>query len=311
MKKWWIAGLLVLLFIVGCQGFVRGGERPEETAGLASYVRSGTQGLQLGFVSGLPPNSIYDIDDLVIVTEIKNTGAYDLISGRGDNCFLEVSGPDWNIVRGLLKRQACGDIDGKSVFNTEGGFNQIEFKSTSMYLPTGVDKYSPNLVLSACYNYQTVASPQVCIDPAFYQLTSEQKACQVRDVALGGGQGAPVSIDRVGVDMLGQKAIFEIDISNAGGGRVVSPQTSLNLCPGGLYYDDFDEIGFTVSLSGQFPEKCTPQDGVARITNGKGKIFCTFSIGNTAAYETPLQIKLNYNYLQSISKKIDIIRTPR
>lgn len=302
---------MVLLLITGCQGLVRGGERPEETAGLASYARSGVQGLQLNFIQGLPPNSIYDIDDLVVVAEIKNLGSYDLSTSKGDNCFLEMSGPDWNIVRGLVRRQACGDIEGKSVFNTEGGFNQVEFKSTSIYLPTGVEKYSPNLVLNACYNYQTIASPQVCIDPAFYQLTAEQKACQVRDVPLGGGQGAPVSIDRVGVDMLGQKAIFEIDISNVGGGRVVSPQASLNLSPGSLYYDDFDEVGFTVTLAGQFPEKCTPQDGVARLNNNRGKIFCTFGIGNTAAYETPLQIKLHYNYLQSISKKIDIIRTPR
>jgi len=309
MKRWWMIGFLfVVLFIVGCQGLVLGGERPEETSSLSNYVRSGVNGLEMFFIDGLPPRSMYDTTDLVIVLDLKNQGTHDLAQ---DKCFVEMSGPDWNIIRGINKRRTCGDIDGKSVFNTEGGFNQIEFKSQNIYLPQGVDQYSPNIVLNSCYNYKTVASPQVCIDPGFYQITAEQKACQVRDVSLGGGQGAPVSIDLVKVDMLGEKALFEIDVSNSGGGRVISPLSSLNRCPGNLNYNDFDEVRYTVSLSGEFPEKCTPTDHMVRLSNNKGKIFCTFRTSSTTAYESPLQIELNYNYLQSVSKKIDVIRTPR
>ena len=91
----------------------------------------------------------------------------------------------------------------------------------------------------------------------------------------------------------------------------ISPLSSLNRCPGNLKYDDFDEVRYTVSLSGEFPEKCTPSDYMVRLSNNKGKIFCTFKTSSTTAYESPLQIELNYNYLQSVSKKIDVIRTPR
>lgn len=305
MKRWLIAGLLLVLFSAGCQ-FAP--ETPEQVAGLASYVRSGVQGLRMNFIQGLPPSAIYDVDDLVIVAELSNVGAEAV---EADYCFVELTGPASNIVSGLATRQSCGDIDGKSVFNTEGGFNQIEFKSSNVILPAGVDKYSPNLVLSACYDYKTLASAQVCVDPSFYQLTAEQKACMVRDVPLGGGQGAPVSVNDVKVDMVGQKALFEIDISNAGGGKVVSPRASLERCPGSLRYDDFDEVRYNVKLAGEFPADCTPKDNIARLSNNQGKIFCTFNIGSTAAYEAPLQIELNYGYMQSISKKIDIIRTPR
>jgi len=306
-----VVGLLILsLFSVGCQLGVKGGETPEETAGLVSFVRSGTQGLEVGLVRDLPPRTIYDVADLTAVAELKNKGAYDIES---DKCFVELGGFDKSIIRNIFPgtRQSCGDIEGKSVFNEEGGFNQIEFQSSSLFLPQGVDKYSPNLVLSTCYNYKTIANPQICVDPNFYQLTSEQKSCQVRDVPLGGGQGAPVAVDFAGVDMLGSKAIIQLDISNAGGGRVVSPRTSLTQCPNALRYDNFDEVRFTVKLADKFPEKCTPSDNMVRLVDGRGKIFCTFNIGNVPAYETPLNIELNYNYLQSISKKIEIIKTPQ
>ncbi|MCK4589254.1 MAG: hypothetical protein KAT77_02340 [Nanoarchaeota archaeon] len=308
MKRWWI-GLMLSILLVGCQPLVGGGETPEETSGLSRYARSGFQGLDMRFIQDLPPNSLWDVAELVIVNELKNVGSYNI---EADKCFIEVSGIDRNIVRNLQPgiRQSCDDIEGKSVYNTEGGFNQIEFQSASIILPEGVDRYAPNIVLSACYNYKTIASPQVCIDPGFYQLTSEQKSCQVRDVPLGGGQGAPVSVDNVKVDMVGQKAIFQLDISNTGPGRVVSPRAALNQCPGNMRYDDFDEVGFIISLSGEFPEKCTPSDHLVRLTNNKGKVFCTFNVGSTAAYEAPLNIELNYKYLQSISKKVEIVKTP-
>lgn len=301
--------ILLVLFIYGCQPGVRGGQNPQETSGLASYVRSGFQGLEMTFVGNLPPNSLYDFDELVIVNEIKNLGSYDI---EADKCFLEMTGIDRNIIRNLQPstRQSCGDVMGKNLFNSEGGLDQVEFQSQSIFLPAGVDKYSPTLVLSACYNYKTLANPQICVDPGFYQLTSEQKACQVGDVALAGGQGAPVSVNNIKVDMVGQKAIVQIDVSNAGKGRVISPRASLNQCPSNMRYDDFDEVGFVVSLSGEFPEKCTPSDNLVRLTNNQGKIFCTFALGSTTAYETPLNIELNYKYLQSISKKIEIVRTP-
>lgn len=298
---------LVLIFMSGCPAMVRGGATPEETESIAGQVRSGVQGLEIQFAPNLPPSTLYDLVDLIVVAELNNRGAYDI---RADQCFVELGGFSSSIIRGINYRQSCGDIVGKSLYNAEGGFNRLEFKSSNIVLPRGVDTYKPPLVLTACYKYQTTASPQVCVDPSFYQLTAEQKACQVRDISLGGGQGAPVSIENIKVNMVGRKVIFEIDVSNGGGGRVVSPLASLSRCPSGLRYDDFDLVRFNVDLVGGSLVKCTPQDQMIRMTDGRGKIFCTFEVGNTQAYETPLKVELDYKYMQSISKQIEIIKTP-
>ena len=74
-------------------------------------------------------------------------GAHDI---EADKCFIELTGVDRNIVGNLQPgpRQSCGDVLGKSVFNREGGLGQIEFTSQSIFLPAGVDKYSPNTAIN-------------------------------------------------------------------------------------------------------------------------------------------------------------------
>ena len=88
MKKWLIGSLILILVISGCN-LVGGPQQPERTAGLADFVRSGTSGLRVTFIEGLPPRAMYDTSDLVIVNELKNEGSYDIDANK---CFLELSG---------------------------------------------------------------------------------------------------------------------------------------------------------------------------------------------------------------------------
>ena len=69
-----------------------------------------------------------------------------------------------------------GVLEGKNVYNVEGSTNILEFES-SLNLPYNVPDYSPTLNYLTCYNYHTAAYPSVCVDPLFYQVSSEQKTC--------------------------------------------------------------------------------------------------------------------------------------
>ena len=77
-----------------------------------------------------------------------------------------------------------------------------------------------------------------------------------------------------------------------------------------LEYSDFDKVGYSVELSGGQGMDCKPRDGLVRLTNNQGKIVCSFNIGNTQAYETPLMVRLNYNYMQNLMQPVKIIKTP-
>jgi len=300
--------ILLVLFLAACNQ-----QNPQEinqVSAVTSYVRSGTQGVEMQFVQNLPPRQMYETGDLVTLIELRNKGSHDLGREPFQQCFVHFGGFDKNIIRGVEERQTCGDLPGKSAFLQDGGFTSIEFTSRGITLPADTDKYVPPLVATVCYEYKTIATPQVCVDPNFFEITSEQKACIVRDAAVSGGQAAPVAVTAVNVDMAGPTAIFTIDISNVGGGRVISPRTPLTKCPK-LDYNDFDEVQFSVELpSGQF-FKCAPETQLVRLTNGRGRFVCQFKIGNTPAYQTPLRVELNYNYMNTVRRDVEIIRTPQ
>lgn len=304
---------LTFLLLTACQSKVNAGEKPLDTAAALRAVQTGTQGIEIELLSNYPPNTIYDENELVAIVEVKNKGNYDLDQ---TDCFIQVTGFDPNIIKGGFHMpRSCaeniGTLEGKDVYNTEGGFNQIEFTSPSVNLPLKVFEYNPILNFVSCYNYHTTANPEVCVDPQFYQVTSEQKTCIPQDVSTGGGQGAPVGISYVGVDMIGEKAIFEINVINQGGGRVLSPFANIQNCgQASLDYQDLDKVVYRVQLSGGSLIDCKPRDGTIRLNNNQGKIVCSFRINSPSAFKTPLMIDLDYGYINSFQKSIKIVRTP-
>jgi len=290
-----------------CSG-VSAGENPDQSADALTAASTGSRGVEVSFVSGFPASTIYDISEFVAILEIYNKGNHDL---AGSDCYLQITGFDPNIVQGIDYVQSCGDISGKSVYNLDGGWNQVEYMSTNIVLPDGSYEYSPNLNLVWCYAYETQAAASICVDPLFYQVTSEQKACEPRDVSMGSGQGGPVGVSYVGVDMVGDTAIFEISFRNLGSGRVLSPYSDISQCGGSnLDYSDLDVLQFTAEMTGGSLIDCTPSDGKVRMSNGAGKAVCKFRISGSSAFETPLIINMDYNYIENTQKTVQIIETP-
>lgn len=305
--------VLSLFLLTACQPKAGAGNTPQGVAAALKAVQTGTAGVEVHTLPNYPPSTIYDQNGLTAIVEVKNRGNYDL---EPQNCFIQVTGFDPNIILGGLEQprscaESTGTLEGKNVYNTEGGVNQIEFKSQSIALPPGVFEYNPKLNFVTCYNYHTIASPSVCVDPLLFQITPEQKTCIPRSVGMGGGQGGPIGVSSVGVDMIGSKAIFEINVMNYGSGKVLSSLAVPQNCgDASLSYQDFDKVMYNVQMTGGSLIDCKPRDGIVRLTNNQGKIICSFNIPGTSAYETPLLIDLDYGYIQSFSQPVRIIKTP-
>ncbi|MEK6938900.1 MAG: hypothetical protein AABX04_07710 [Nanoarchaeota archaeon] len=304
--------LVSLLFLlVSCSGVVQAGERPSDTASRLKAANSGSQGVEISLVNNFPPTLIYDDNELVALVKVENKGNHPL---KLSDCFVQITGFDPFIIKnGFNVYHPCaenrGVLDGKNEYNLNGGSNQIEFNSNDNRLPQGVFEYNPLLNFVVCYNYHTMANPVVCVDPLFYQVTSQQKSCIPHDVSMGGGQAAPVGVSYVGVDMTGGGAIFEIGIQNLGTGRVLSSYSDLRNCgQASLTYNDQDVVYYQVSWSGGILD-CKPRDFV-RLVNNNGIITCSVTLPNTGAFETPLLVDLDYNYIKSFTKTVKIIRTP-
>ena len=84
---------------------------------------------------------------------------------------------------------------------------------------------------------------------------------------MGGGQGAPVGISYVGVDMVGNKAIFEINVVNFGTGQVLHPGANIQDCGhASLDYDDLDKVGYSARISGGSSMDCKPRKTKSKIS---------------------------------------------
>ena len=315
--------LLVVLTLAGCGG--AGRDRDQSSS--VEY-RRGSQGLELRFARNLPPPRIYDDQDFNVMVEVYNRGAT-TVSGGNSKLFL--SGFDQSIITALqatssllgspigAQEGARVDMEGKSLLNPEGGFDIVEFVGNIRDLESkNIDVYDPTLLATACYRYETLAAPQVCIDGDPFSTASKERVCTPGTVG-GGSQGAPVAVSSVDVDARPRATQFKIYIQNVGGGTVFKDGfTYLNKCNpyngGGLGYKDVDYVSLqevkvgTTNIKGT----CKPVDaeGNIRLTDGSGFIICTLTGINQPVYTTPLRIMLRYGYRQSISQRIEIVATP-
>jgi hypothetical protein len=317
-KSVFIVILVVSLLLIACKPRVPAGENPQDTSAALRQVRTGTQGVEISLLANYPPRTIYDENELVAIVEVRNKGNKDL--GQSD-CFIHITGFDPNIISGpfggpLSCANPNPELEGKNIYNLEGGFNQLEFESSNIILPEDVAEYKPTLNFLACYSYQTKANPSVCVDPLRFQVTSEQKACDYRrGVVTDGSQGAPVRVSNVRADMVTSRsrsrAVFEIDIDNAGGGQILSPDTDIQNCATAVIgFTDTDRLRYDVRMTGGSLVSCSPGDGIVRMNNGRGKVVCTFDISEGSAFETPLIVTLDYNYMKSFRQPVHIIQTP-
>jgi hypothetical protein len=314
--------VIIILFLSSCASDSR---RPGD-----EHFRTGSEGLVMRFIPNSPPAKIYDEDILSALIEIHNAGATDV---SGGNNRLYISGFDPSLITGVdMHGIIIEDLDGKDFDFPDGGYTTIHFEGSLRDLRSrNVEVYEPTLLITACYEYETIANPEVCIDGDPYAVTSEEKVCSAGSSKGAGTQGAPIAVSSVATEPTRGKSRFKITINNVGGGCVFkdgwdvldrcNPYDGAQLSMDDINYVRVDEVkvGDTDITS-----SCKPlQNGYLRIkdngecTNvpggaaqGSGYMICELGGITEPAYTTPLRIKLSYNYRDSITKRIKIVQTP-
>ena len=262
---------------------------------------SEVKGVSITIDQNNPPASISDLKNLVALVNVENEGGHEIGS---DDCFVSITGFDQNILTsGFGDAQTCtGELDSLST----GDKTELRFEG-DINLPPGVDDYDPQLNFNVCYGYHTYANPSVCVDPLFYQVSTEPKECVPEDINIQSDEVAPIDVVNVEVNMVSDgKAVFEIELENFGDGKILSSEIDLQSCTQNLDYDDLYKVGYNVQLSGGELDHCLPNNFV-KLINNKGTIVCTFNVNGDAAFETNLDIDLDYKYLDSKIKPLEIL----
>jgi hypothetical protein len=119
--------------------------------------------------------------------------------------FIDYNTPGYDFTISILRDMASVYhlLHPRSMFYLEGdnrdfpggNFEVLYFPSFVYDLPEGVENYNPTFLVKACYDYVTIASPVMCIDPQPH--SNAEKVCTPHTVHLSGGQGAPVAVTKV------------------------------------------------------------------------------------------------------------------
>ncbi len=295
-----LAFSLIALMLTGC-GFQSGTDGPPVSA---EFTATGTEGIVMKFLPDQPPSKVYTGSPINFIVELRNRGTHDVQNG-----MFYLTGFDPGIITGMpLYKDLEGTLEGKSQYNPEGGYTTLEFASSTITLPSAMPNYKPTFMLTACYNYRTAATPLVCVDSNPLD-TSSDKACRVQKVYSTGSQGAPVSVQSIESEARPNGMYFRIHVANTAGGTDQASGTvfdtgAMGSCPGGLQYTDLNIVTYTISISSSVLD-CNPKSPL-RLVNNKGTIFCSYIPSALPAYQTPLEIELNYGYKSSTSKVVNI-----
>jgi hypothetical protein len=282
-------------------------------------IRSGTDALVMDFVKNVPPDQIYDTDVLTVAVNLRNRGAESI-----EDAWFYLGGFDKNIipfdVEGIPLSETGADyIPGKDELRGEEGETAITFSAQlgqggEGSLPEGTDVYEANIIMTACYPYRTVANLIVCIDSNPFGVYTSSKACVPKVVSDLSGQGGPIAVTSVDQAPMRGKVQFKIYISNKGKGKAISVDkySTCNQIESSdyKYINMIDSYSVEASGLGEGKEgKCQPDYENLRLVDDKAVIICSFDIDEAVpAYTTPLNIILNYHYMEStLPKKVRIL----
>jgi hypothetical protein len=232
-----------------------------------------------------------------------NRGAANIRRGKlfltgYDRLYIPIENPELEIY----------DFEGKTEYNPTGAYKTEEFKSYNLYMPEGVDRLDQQFIVTSLYDYETIATPIVCIDPNPYQpVKIGGRTCIPNTVVLSGGQGAPVAVTGVDVQSGNGRVFFKISVANVGDGSVILEGEN---SPFGLSFDKINRVYYDVTLGG-LHGKCNPENPL-RLASEGATIQCDFFIPaeQKSAYQTPLRIGLRYGYVSEISTTVQLLRVP-
>ena len=290
---------VTLLFYAGCtsgslSGGSTGGSGPDN-------FRYGSDALRIDFHPG-NAYRFYEGDDVTLLLELQNKGTADIEGGE-----LFLAGYDKSFLNFQLDPGVFFSIDGKDRFDPNGDFFETyTLTARNVRLPRERDELRQSIMVTACYDYKTTMSAEVCVDPDPYNRRLKDKACElsVRGVSA---QGHPVTISSVTPTVNSKDIRFAIKFGNSGSGTVYDRRVSYEKCNIGLDYDELDMVYVDRVLLGTNTLKCEP-DNPVRMNNG-GSIICTCEncIDQTLQpYWTFMEIDLSYGYKNTIQRDVVI-----
>lgn len=303
-----LALVTILLISTGCED--TGNQGGEATT---PYI-GGQAGLSVQFVDDAPPPEVFDRSQYPFNIEVKllNNGEADINKNDVKVVISGLNPADFGKTESFFIRSGISedilatykDYEGNIIKATDviAVFPGLNFKDTL----TG--NFNTKVRADVCYTYKTDAVSTGCIKPNPLREDTTD-ICLVKEKKTIYNSGAPIQIESFeelpsGTD----KVRYIFTIKHVGTGKVFTPKSK---CP------DSREAQNKLHFKLEFPaegnnvdfECAGLVDGVSKegdiiLRDGTAVVRCTQVQASSIVFDQRLQVKLDYDYLQTADKEI-------
>jgi len=279
-----------------------------------SDLYKGSVAIDMNFLVNAPPSELYENSPFRVGVHLKNSGA-----GHDTNGILLIGYEEDYIEFGedsryYTQNRVDFNLEGRTLQNLYGQDEKFLFELSTKDVDRMTTHHESNIYVTACYDFMTFATVEVCIDTDIYNERDNEKVCRVSDTLLK-DQGAPVAIKRIEHEMLPDgldliKPTFKIYVQNVGSGKVINENSVEKACSSETLSkdEDMDIIDIEVKMGGVSLE-CAPLP--LHLQRNNDFVRCWHPDGintNFVTFQSFLEIKLSYGYMETISRNIDIKR---
>jgi len=310
-----VFGIVVLMLSVigGCSGSKDVG--PEKTPFIG-----GENGMIMSFISGAPPEEIFDDSQspFGIMIKLKNMGEDDVETTDGYVEVIGINAKDFNKgSQADLKTNIPDDIErAKKTFEgkvLDGGSAIAEFTDL-MYTPDIAGNKEARIRASTCYNYKTRATSLICVKKDLLKNMNTKEICEVSGKKTIHNSGGPIHITNFEQAPMGNDKIqLTIDIDHVGETNDMFYKLGTDCDDTPTNMDRFKVfLKVTSDVDGEKAE-CSGITGGTDLSEGyitlynkePRRIVCTLDVSSVdSVYEDSFDVELDYRYEQFIEKTL-------
>ncbi|MGM5482683.1 MAG: hypothetical protein ACQESF_04435, partial [Nanobdellota archaeon] len=252
--------------------------------------------------------SVIENNPLKIGVRVQNKGAY-----QSNPSIVISTEEDYISIEGDNEKKIS--LDGKTLSNPDGEYKKIYFDAKAKRAGAQKTKHPTNIIVTACYDYKTLFSDEICINPHQYSPV-EEDVCSKTSKDFS-SQGAPVVVEEIETGMHstqeGVQPKILIHVKDKGEGTLLKPASVEDACSSKSL--ERESIGVVKLESVSIGNNEFPGGGIScdkanvKLVKGKGTFSCKLDNAiseNSPAYNAQINMALKYGYTKSISRGVDI-----
>lgn len=301
--------LSLLIVLVGCTT-----QEEDNDQVLGSFI-GGSEGLDMNFLEGAPPQEVYDHDfPFGINLRVENMGEFDVPLGKVNIEITGIDPSDFGKTQDDLNTSSEEDMRGRHK-DVEGNIipgSILNFNFDDLQYQGNVSgQVTFNIKADACYSYGTFANSKICVLEDLLGTTKAAAFCNPNEEKTVESSGAPVKITAFREDVASKNKVrFVFTVTHAGEG---SPHEKGSLCDESYSKRDWIHVKIDTGLS-DGDLKCSGlrngnpvgsgYEGDFQLYSGERSIACNQEIDDLGDYEKQVSIELTYDYNQHIVQEL-------